>query len=240
MPIYFNATVPVEVELIRVDLDTNQEESIKLSRHQIRDIERASKRLAQEHATPEVRIDYPVKKPGAYRLGRVLDEYKLEVQRRTPYTFVVPCPKARVGTDTPSERCHGDLSDLFLEVHGTPPLRIVYSRTINGKDHSFHFQSLQPEGFSSPLMGSARPSSLALPGDEDISWARAQRVTVDLNEAMQIAGAWQYAVDEVHGRVWRRRQVPVAGRRPGRKAQAEAPRAGLHRPGAPARPPAGL
>ncbi|KAL2185953.1 hypothetical protein L209DRAFT_754450 [Thermothelomyces heterothallicus CBS 203.75] len=196
LPMFFNATIPVEVEIIRTDLETNQQESIKLTRAQIRDIERKAKRESQEGVQTVVQFDYPVKKPGAYQLGRVLDEYKLEVQRKTPQTFVVPCPKAWVGPPAPQGRCVGDLSDFSLQVEGTPPLKIKYSRTINGKDHSFHFQSLQPEGFMSPL-GSLRSASLIGLDDEDISWARPQRVPVGLNESMHASGEWQYSVDEV-------------------------------------------
>ncbi|KAL2172298.1 hypothetical protein VTG60DRAFT_6676 [Thermothelomyces hinnuleus] len=196
LPMFFNATIPVEVEIIRTDLETNQQESIKLTRVQIRDIERKAKRESQEGVQTVVQFDYPVKKPGAYQLGRVLDEYKLEVQRKTPQTFVVPCPKAWVGPPVPQGRCVGDLSDFSLQVEGTPPLKIKYSRTINGKDHSFHFQSLQPEGFMSPL-GSLRSASLIGLDDEDILWARPQRVPVGLNESMHASGEWQYSVDEV-------------------------------------------
>ncbi|KAL2151592.1 hypothetical protein VTH82DRAFT_6690 [Thermothelomyces myriococcoides] len=196
LPMFFNATIPVEVEIIRTDLETNQQESIKLTRAQIRDIERKAKRESQEGVQTVVQFDYPVKKPGAYQLGRVLDEYKLEVQRKTPQTFVVPCPKAWVGPPVAQGRCLGDLSDLSLQVEGTPPLKIKYSRTINGKDHSFHFQSLQPEGFASPLRSWRSTSMIGL-DDEDISWARPQRVPVGLNESMHISGEWQYSVDEV-------------------------------------------
>lgn len=195
IPIFFNATIPVEVELIRTDLETNLQESIKLTRVQIRDIERRAKRDSEDEAQTVVQYEYPAKKPGAYQLGRVLDEYKLEVQRHSPQTFVVPCPKAWVGPSTSSGRCVGELSDLSLQVEGTPPLKIKYSRMINGKDHSFHFQSLQPDGFSSPL-GALRTSVIGV-DDDDISWARSQRVPVGLNESMHASGEWQYSVDEV-------------------------------------------
>lgn len=198
LPLHFNATVPVEIEIIRTDLETNSQEILKLSRDQIKTIKKLVKRQEQDPDMTEVKFDYPVKKPGAYRLGKVLDEYKLEVQRRTQNTFVVPCPKARVVASASSERCLGDLSDLALEVEGTPPLKVNYSRSIKDNDHSFHFQSLQPEGYSSPLTGSLRASSLILPDDETfVSWAKAHKVTVSLNESMHVGGPWQYSVDEV-------------------------------------------
>lgn len=196
LPIYFNATIPAEIELIRLDFETNKEETIKISN---REVNRVAKQI-REHNTDQTTFgfqwDYPVKKPGVYRLGKVLDEYKLEVQRATTDTYVVPCPQARIRTSSDSQRCIQELSNLSLDVYGTPPLKIQYSRTINGKDHSFHFQSLQPDGFSSPLLGAS--SSLVSDDQDDISWARARKVTVSLNESMTSAGEWEYSIDEVY------------------------------------------
>lgn len=196
LPIYFNATIPAEIELIRLDFETNKEETIKISN---REVNRVAKQI-REHNTDQTTFgfqwDYPVKKPGVYRLGKVLDEYKLEVQRATTDTYVVPCPQARIRASSDSQRCIQELSNLSLDVYGTPPLKIQYSRTINGKDHSFHFQSLQPDGFSSPLLGAS--SSLVSDDQDDISWARARKVTVGLNESMTSAGEWEYSIDEVY------------------------------------------
>ncbi|XXH01106.1 hypothetical protein Hte_007457 [Hypoxylon texense] len=196
VPIYFNATVPIDVELTRFDLDTNAQEVVKLSRKEIREIGKQSARSIEDGNLGIYRYDILLKKPGAYQLNKVLDEYKLEVQRITEPTYIVPCPKARVRT-AQSTKCLGDLSNLTLDVYGTPPLKIVYSRTVNGKDHSFHFQSLQPEGYSSPLLSSRRSLIPAL-GEEDFTWARSQTVEVGLNESMNTAGEWQYSIDEVH------------------------------------------
>jgi nucleoporin POM152 len=196
LPIHFNATVPAEIELIRIDLETEKQESIKVSS---REIKRLAKLIREHNSDPTAGSfpwEYPVKKPGVYRLGKVLDEYKLEVQRTARDTYVVPCPKAKFKATDSSQRCIRDLSDLSLEVEGTPPLKIVYSRTINGNNHSFHFQSLQPDGFSSPLIGA---SSNVVPLDStDVSWVRPSKVTVGLNESMHSHGVWEYSVDEVH------------------------------------------
>ncbi|OTB02381.1 hypothetical protein M426DRAFT_322652 [Hypoxylon sp. CI-4A] len=198
VPIYFNATVPVEVELMRFDLESDSQEVVKLGRRDIKEIAKQSSRSIEDGVLGIYRYDIHLKKPGVYQLKKVLDEYKLEVSRITEPTYIVPCPRARVRTAPSSTKCLGELSDLSLDVFGTPPLKIVYSRTINGKDHSFHFQSLQPEGFSSPLLGPQRSSSLISPTNEDFSWARSQAVTVGLNESMTSAGEWQYSIDEVH------------------------------------------
>ncbi|KAI3339338.1 hypothetical protein F4824DRAFT_498603 [Ustulina deusta] len=198
VPLFFNATVPIEVELVRFDLDTNAPEVVKLGRKDIKEIARQSTTCMEDGIVTTYKYDVTLKKPGAYRLHKVLDEYKLEVQRLTQPTYIVPCPKARVRGAESSTRCLGDLSNLSLEVEGTPPLKIYYSRTINGKDHSFHFQSLQPEGFTSPLLSSQSSLSLMLSADADFTWARSQKVPVGLNESMNNAGKWQYSVDQVH------------------------------------------
>lgn len=195
LPIQFNSTVPAEIELIRIDLDTNQEETIKLSSREVRKIAKQIKDQTADSNPLAHSIEYTVKKTGVYRLGKVLDEYKLEVQRTTRDTYVVPCPKARFRTTDNPDRCIRDLSDLFIDVIGTPPLKIYYSRTVEGNDRSFHFQSLQPEDYTSPLLGS--PSSLTLTGNDDTSWVKPQLVAVRLNETLSPAGEWQYAVDEV-------------------------------------------
>lgn len=196
LPIVFNATVPAEIEIIRVDIYTNKEEVIKVPN---REVSKLAKNVRNQDADPSsdgFRWDYPIKKPGIYRLGKVLDEYKLEVQRSTQDSYVVPCPQAKILGTSSDDRCIRDLSDLSLEVTGTAPLKIVYSRTINGKNHSFHFQSLQPDGFTSPLLGA--PASSDPENAEDISWIRPNKVTVGLNESMTSSGEWQYTVDEVH------------------------------------------
>ncbi|KAI1130147.1 hypothetical protein F5Y10DRAFT_236305 [Nemania abortiva] len=198
VPLFFNATVPVEVELVRFDLETNAQELVRLGRRDIKEIAKQSTTCMVDGLVTTYRYDITLKKPGAYRLNRVLDEYKLEVQRLTAPTYIVPCPKVKVRSAESSTRCLGDLSNLTLVVEGTPPLKIYYSRTINGKDHSFHFQSLQPEGFSSPLLSSHPSASLMLSPDADFTWARAQKVAVGLNESMNNAGEWQYSVDQVH------------------------------------------
>ncbi|KAI1150421.1 hypothetical protein F4825DRAFT_426953 [Nemania diffusa] len=198
VPLFFNATVPIEIELARFDLETNAQELVKLSRREIREITRQSTTCMVDGLVTTYRYEVALKKPGAYRLNKVLDEYKLEVQRLTQPTYIVPCPKARVRNAESSTRCLGDLSNLTLEVEGTPPLKIYYSRTINGKDHSFHFQSLQPDGFSSPLLSSQPLMSLMLSPDADFTWARPQKVPVGLNESMNSAGEWQYSVDQVY------------------------------------------
>jgi nucleoporin POM152 len=190
IPLYFNQTKPKLVELLRINFDTNTNETIVLSQ----------KEVNSAYKTPDdnlILINYAAKKPGLYRLLKVVDKTKLEVQRRMSDTLVVTCPKATIKS-TASDKCLGDLSDLTMEIEGTPPLKVVYSRTANGDRSVHHFQSIQPENFASPLLGSTRTGTLVLAGSQDVSWAQTHRIAVPLNESMIPSGHWLYSIDEIH------------------------------------------
>jgi nucleoporin POM152 len=167
--------MPSIVELLRFDFDTNSNETIALSTKERRGIWED-----KEHMTSLAH--YTVKKPGVYRLKRVVDESKLEVQRRMSDTLVVRCPRVEV-TARRSDKCMGDLSDLTMEIEGTPPLKIVYTRTANGDESTHRFQSIQPDNFVSPLLGSSHTSALVATGSQDFSWARSHVLKVPLNES---------------------------------------------------------
>src|SRR5271163_3983364 len=104
IPIRYNQTMPSHVELLRFDFDTNSNETIVLSN-------RERKGIFEDKERTTALAHYTVKKPGVYRLHKVIDESKLEVQRRMSDTLVVRCPKVEV-TATDSDKCLGDLSDL--------------------------------------------------------------------------------------------------------------------------------
>jgi len=200
IPIRFNQTLPIRIELLRFDFETNTNETIVLSNKE--------SKLKYEDKERIIGVaSYTAKKPGLYRLHKIIDETKLEVQRRMSDTLVVKCPKVTV-TAPGEDRCIGDLSDLTIEIEGTAPLKIVYTRTVikeeSKKDESrkvestHHFQSIQPENFASPLLGSTRDTTLVKAGSTDASWARTQQIKVPLNESMTPNGLWSYSIDEIH------------------------------------------
>ncbi|RFU24305.1 hypothetical protein B7463_g12035, partial [Scytalidium lignicola] len=198
LPIRFNQTYPIQIELLRIDFETNTNETIELKNKDMRGLRKLKDKAGSDEGI--AMLDYAIKKPGLYRLHKVVDKSKLEVQRRMSDTLVVTCPKAVIKSET-ANRCVGDLSDLTIDVEGTPPLKIVYSRTIDRKDKVFHFQSIQPDNFVSPLLGSAPVGTLVTSGKQDVSWGRSHQVTVRLNESMATSGKWLYSIDEVHDAV---------------------------------------
>jgi len=192
IPLRFNQTVPKHVELLRIDLDSNTNETITLSNKELK------RKTFEEDGL--LSINYLAKKTGVYRLYKVIDETKLEVQRRMSDTLVLACPQASIKSPA-SNKCLGDLSDLTIEIHGTPPLKIAYSRVVNSDRSVHHFQNLQPDNFESPLIAAPKVGTLVKPGHQDVSWARARTINVPLNESMLPAGKWLYSIDEIHDAV---------------------------------------
>lgn len=142
-------------------------------------------------------LRFPVRKTGMYVLQKVIDESKLEVQRRRAGdTFVVTCPRAAV-KPSPSNKCKGDLSDIELEVTGTPPLRLKFHKTSGNTTQDAQFQSIQPEDFVSPM--TQQPSDALVPSNnnKNITWARQMTISIPLSEQLKNSGTWVIALEEV-------------------------------------------
>ncbi|CAF9943348.1 MAG: hypothetical protein ALECFALPRED_011126, partial [Alectoria fallacina] len=200
LPIRINQTNPISIELVRIDLNTNVNETIVVTTKEIKKLKRqADRNFAKNDRTSPRLLYYPVKETGLYRLQKVLDESKLEVQRCLSDTLVVQCPRAMVKT-TSQDKCKGDLSDFYLQVEATPPLKIKYSKMVNHNDQDRVLLSIHPENLVSPLArqrNSGTLVSLDSPAEIDISWARAQTIEIPLNESLGVSGGWQYLIDEV-------------------------------------------
>ncbi|KAJ4384723.1 hypothetical protein N0V86_000325 [Didymella sp. IMI 355093] len=197
IPIMINQTEPIEMELLRIDFDTNANETITIKKNELgKMLKKARKSTRSAHPDDPLTIRYTVKKPGVYLLKKVTDHSKLQVRPRAASLIVASCPQARV-RPTSDKRCRNDLSNVKLEAEGTPPLNIKYQLSVNGKPRGVsEFHSLQPEDAISPL---TRHTSQALVkhGREDVSWARSQKVSVPLNETLSTSGRWEYEVVEV-------------------------------------------
>ncbi|KAF1922630.1 nucleoporin Pom152 [Didymella exigua CBS 183.55] len=197
IPIMINQTEPIEMQLLRIDFDTNANETITIQKNELgKMLKKARKFTRSAHPDDPLTIRYTVKKPGVYLLSKVTDHSKLQVRPRAASVIVASCPQARV-KPTGDKRCRNDLSNVRLEAEGTPPLNIKYQLSVNGKPRGVsEFHGLQPEDAVSPL---TRHTSQALVkhGREDVSWARSQKVSVPLNETLSTSGRWEYEVIEV-------------------------------------------
>ncbi|KAJ5633013.1 Nucleoporin [Penicillium lividum] len=198
LPIRVNQTDPILIEVLRLDLNTGENETLTISSKQLKQLKKqADKRHATLSPVPYRDLHFPVKKTGIYRLQRVVDESQLDVRTRTSDALVVLCPRALI-KNSHTNKCKGELSNLVLEVEGTPPLKIKYSRQVNHHDRGFSFQNIQPDNLRSPLLSQKPGGALFSINQPDISWARSQKIDVPLNESLNVGGEWLYAIEEVH------------------------------------------
>jgi nucleoporin POM152 len=197
IPLMINQTEPIEMEFLRIDIDTNMNETIIVKGRELKNmLKKARKAVRSVDPDDPLTLAYTVKKPGVYLLKKVTDHSKLMVRPRSTNVVVATCPQARV-KPTGKDRCRSDLSNVAMEVQGTPPLNVKYRLTVNGKPRGgSQFQNLQPEDAISPL---SRHTSQALVkiGHEDISWARPHKILVPLNETLTTSGSWEYEIEEV-------------------------------------------
>ncbi|PYH41141.1 putative nuclear envelope pore membrane protein [Aspergillus saccharolyticus JOP 1030-1] len=198
LPIRVNQTDPILIELLRLDYDTGGNETISIPARQLKQLKRqAEKFLPKTGSNLHRDLMFPVKRPGVYRLKRVVDESNLDVHMRSSDALVASCPRATI-KDSPTHKCRGELSNLVLVVEGTPPLKIKYSRQVNNLDRGFSFQNIQPDQLRSPLLGQRTSGTLFNANEPDLTWARSQTIEVPLNESLSVGGDWTYTIEEVH------------------------------------------
>lgn len=197
LPIRVNQTDPILIELLRVDLDSGRNETLSISSKQLKQLKRQADKRSSGSSVAHRDLLFPVRKTGIYRLQRVVDESKLDVRMRLSDALVVSCPRASIKSPH-SHKCKGELSNLILEVEGTPPLRIKYSRQVNHLDRGFSFQNVQPDNLRSPLLNQKQSRVLFSPQQPDIAWAQRQKIEVPLNESLNTDGEWLYTIEEVH------------------------------------------
>ena len=199
LPILVNQTNPIAIELLRVDLETNATDTIKLPAKETKKMKKlADKELKKgDTASPRL-LKYSVKRTGLYRLLKVLDESNLEVQRRRSDVLVVQCPSASVEL-VPQHKCKGELSNFRFEVDAVPPVEMIYSKAVNEKDQSSVNLTVHPEHGDSPLDKKRSAGALVRTGSEelDMSWAKVQRFKIPMNETLGLSGNWRYSIEEL-------------------------------------------
>ncbi|KAF2859567.1 hypothetical protein K470DRAFT_249053 [Piedraia hortae CBS 480.64] len=197
LPITINSTNPILMEIQRVDLGTSANETLTISKSQIKRMHKEASRLTTYSDKPNEpkTLYYTVRKPGVYSLSKVIDESNLEVARkRRGQTVVVPCPKASL-LQAKADRCKGELSSVELQVTGTPPLRAKYRRMVNHQVQESTFESIQPDDFSSPF--GKTDTLVKISQKIEVDWVRPRQLTVPISESLGTTGRWVYSLSEV-------------------------------------------
>ena len=199
LPIMINETNPTSITLMRTDLRTDETETLEISSKECRRMKKnADRERGKKNATSLTILRYSVRQAGSYRLMSVLDQSGLEVQRKNAEVLIVDCPKASVKATSP-HKCRGDLSNFYIHVFGTPPLKLQYSKAVNGKRQSHVLLNVHPERPEADTF-TPKPTQASLAASKripDLSWARAHHIEIPLNETLAELGIWAYSIDEI-------------------------------------------
>ncbi|KAL9043720.1 MAG: hypothetical protein Q9214_003104, partial [Letrouitia sp. 1 TL-2023] len=200
LPILVNQTTPTRIDLVRFDFETNTNETITITKKEIKKIKKHSAiNISKSESESAWVLHHAVKKIGLYQLLRVVDESNLEVRRMVSEAVVVRCPSATIRLVAP-HKCKGELSNFHLEVDATPPIEVKYSKTINGEEMGYTVLTIPSELTDSPLETRETGSAIMPMTSEaqvDISWALSQSTAIPLNESLGVSGSWHYQIHEV-------------------------------------------
>ena len=200
VPILINQTSPKYIQLSRTDLSTNQSEVVDITTKECRRLKKAAdSHGGKKNQSSPIILKYPVRQTGLYQALKVIDESGLEVHRKSSGFLVVRCPTAAVKA-TLRNRCRGDLSDFRLHIEGTPPLRVGYSKTVNGRTDSHVLLNVHPDKTEVDSAEMRPPLEMVqLPSEgNDLPWFLPRQVEIPLNETLGELGKWTYIIDEVH------------------------------------------
>lgn len=188
------------IELLHIPFEGNTNATITIRGKELTKYKKqAAKEVGKAEASAPRTLKIPVKDTGLYRLEKVVDESELEVRRHSSDTLVVECPLASM-TGVGVEKCKNDLSDFEMVVHGVPPLKLKYSKTVNGEDTGHTALTItSPDVTMSPedVVGDGAMVMAKATWHPELQWARSQSIRVPINESLSKRGGWQYQIHEV-------------------------------------------
>ncbi|KAG5355856.1 Nucleoporin POM152 [Yarrowia sp. B02] len=208
IPVRLNATGLSSLELKYIDFDKLEEKSYNFTKNQLVKFRGRSDyvrsldyKLKDADKKKLFYVELPVEKTGLYRLGRVVDDSNNAVRTYMKDVIVGACPGAKLRQSNDSlhlgsNRCIGGTEQPNLVVIGVPPLRIKYSKEIEGQSSVFSVQSVQPRHFVSPI-ASGDVNRYVWKNGADLNWAVPHEVPIHLDARLSQTGKWVYAVDEV-------------------------------------------
>lgn len=198
IPIKFNATNPIFIQLTRFDFDTMEMTTTNFTKKQLKKF----KMSTPPEKVTDSRISYytlPVSSPGLYRLEQVVDSSGLNIRLYRSDVVVPRCPSAFIFSGREkgsSDLCIGDVDLPKISVDGVPPLTVKYSKLVRGEESKFSVQSVSSEH---PMQHSlkASKSSIFWNGNDPLSWASTQSLEIEMDTSLTKTGDWIYFIDEV-------------------------------------------
>ncbi|KAI8979759.1 hypothetical protein BDF20DRAFT_835729 [Mycotypha africana] len=216
IPIILNNTTPRTVSISHFDFDTKTN---TVETYSGRDLIRAT-----EFEQADQGIQYyhlRIKKPGAYKLDKIVAKDNMDVRVYQQQALVFTCPYAQFKPkqhqlNSITDYCTGDTEQLQLEVMGVPPLKVNYKKMTNDgtvnpwyNDKLLQLDRIQPENFDSPLLRTKSPKtqdpsffstsamSKHLGSNHNLEWAAVHKLEINLNMTFDTASTQKYFLTRV-------------------------------------------
>lgn len=194
VPVRVNSTSTIDIiQLEHRDIQTNEIELWNLTKNQLYEVKGSS--LGDSWEKNIHIFSIPLKKTGVYQIKKVIDTKNIALKTYKSQLVLPNCPSASIQGKGPKNRCVSDLDEVSIQVQGVPPLKLSYTKIINGDAYKFEDTSLQPEYFESPLLSSSKYFS-----DKDLSelqWARSYPVDIFLETELKQHGNYLYSIERV-------------------------------------------
>ncbi|KAJ3880807.1 hypothetical protein F5051DRAFT_145454 [Lentinula edodes] len=188
------------VEALQLTRPVSQDETDEYDEYDDDPIPKHSPSLQRTQTLVHIRLS----KPGILRLERVFDTSSTEARLVIPSDLtVVPCPQAGFTPDKQAEnniRCAGQENDvqLMMDINGVPPLRLRWSKTVNGKREAFLVEGIEGGRHSKSSPSSDPSSQIVSISADSTKWTPApEKLQVPLAISLDIPGSHIYALEEV-------------------------------------------
>lgn len=205
VPVRINSTSDIQlIQLEHRDFYTNEVELRNLTAKDFKVVNNPAPLLNKDHLlmkgimdTKGIKyVELPLNEIGFYQIKRIIDSKNFSLKVYHSHLIVSHCPVATIAGAGSFDRCIGDSDRLTIDLQGVPPMRLGYSKTVGGQQHSYLDSNLHPEYFESPLQSTPRYifSSNDL---KDLRWARTHPVTISLDLPVTQEGLYNYRIDKL-------------------------------------------
>lgn len=205
VPIRINSTA--DISLVQVefkDMYTQATELRNLTSKQFRIVNDLSHLLPRDKLmrqkvqdTSTIRyVELPLKEVGFYQIKKIVDSKNFSLKIYQSHLIVSHCPVAAIAGLGNFDRCVGDSDKVSIDVQGVPPMKLSYTKSINGKAQTYVDSNLVPEFFETPLQ-STRKQIFSATDLQDLSWCRSYPVTINLDTPASQDGHYTYTIDKL-------------------------------------------
>ncbi|SCV05222.1 LANO_0H02740g1_1 [Lachancea nothofagi CBS 11611] len=199
IPLRINSTSEIDfLQLEYRSLESSSPQLLNFTKKQLIEVSRTHNLFQRDQAPHQASIRYfvlPVENIGMYQVKQITDSKKFNLRLYNSQVIIPHCPWGVIAGLGELDRCVGESSKVSIEVNGVPPLKLQYTRLLDGESSLFTDVNLLPERFDSPLMFNQK--TLSHENLADLKWARSYPVAINLEAALKDDGVYAYTLDKI-------------------------------------------